>query len=214
MTRAPGDIIIYGAGGLGREILQIVRLSLCADGAQVLGYVDDGVEPGTARSGAQILGGREYLDSMDKPYSLVFGMADPSVKRKLYGELSLNPLISFPNVIHPGASISEYASLGEGIVVTASCLVSVDVTIGNCVFLNYGTMIGHDAVIGDFSSIMPMAAISGNVTIGECCLIGVHCAIIQGIAIGLECTVGMGSIVIRDIPDGATVLGNPAIRIS
>jgi acetyltransferase EpsM len=61
---------------------------------------------------------------------------------------------------------------------------------------------------------MPLAAISGNVNIGERCLIGAQSAILQGITVGDDCTVGMGAVVIRDVPDGATVMGNPAVRVS
>ncbi|MDR1650612.1 MAG: acetyltransferase [Synergistaceae bacterium] len=206
-------VIIYGAGGLGREILQMVRVTLGKE-ADILGYADDGVEPGTVRSGGIVLGGREFLDSMNEPFALVFGVSDPSAKRRLYAGLKANPLISFPNVIHPKASVSEYASLGEGVVMAENSLASVDSVIGNCVFVNYGSMIGHDTVIGDWTSIMPMAAVSGSVRIGEASLIGAGSAVIQGVTVGNGSTVGIGSVVIKDVPDGATVFGSPAVRVS
>ncbi|MDR1580995.1 MAG: hypothetical protein LBS35_11610, partial [Synergistaceae bacterium] len=64
-----GAVIVYGAGGLGREILQIVR---AMPDARALGYVDDGVPPGTERNGAPVLGGAEYLDSLGN-VSVVIG---------------------------------------------------------------------------------------------------------------------------------------------
>lgn len=207
-------VVIYGAGGLGREVLQIVRATLCREGAQVLGFVDDGVSPGTALNDAVVLGGGACLDTLRGPFSLVFGFASPAAKKELYTRLKENPLISFPNVVHPSASISEYARAGEGVVAAASSIVSVDAALGDCVFLNNGAMIGHGAVVGDFTSVMPMSAISGNVTIGEGCMIGAHAAIMQGLSIGRGCTVGMGAVVLRSVPDGATVLGNPAKRVS
>jgi sugar O-acyltransferase (sialic acid O-acetyltransferase NeuD family) len=206
-----GDaVFVYGAGGLGREVAQIARATLCADGACLHGYVDDEVEPGTERNDAAVLGNGQYLDSIRTHFSLVFGMADPEAKRRLYRKFKANPNVSFPNVIHPKVSISEYSLIGEGVVIAQNCLASVDSRIGNCVFLNYGAMIGHDAVIGDFTSIMPSVAVSGNVVIGERCLIGAGSVIKQGVRIGDGCTVGMGSVVTRDVPDGAVVFGNPA----
>lgn len=50
-------IVVYGAGGLGREVLQMVRLMFAKSGAQVLGFLDDGVEPGTIRNEATVLSG-------------------------------------------------------------------------------------------------------------------------------------------------------------
>lgn len=213
-TGGIGKIIIYGAGGLGREVLQLVRLTLCREGAQVLGFVDDSASPGAVLNGAEVLGGSALLDTMAGPFSLVFGFASPEGKREKYLRLKRNPLISFPSVIHPSASISEYARTGEGTVVAASCLVSIDASLGDCVFLNNGALIGHDSAVGDFTSIMPLAAVSGNVSIGDGCLIGAQSAIKQGLKIGRGCVVGMGSVVLRDVPDGSTVLGNPAKIIS
>ena len=206
-----GAVIIYGAGGLGREVLQIVR---AVSDARVLGYVDDGVPPGTERNGARVLGGAEYLDTLDDHVSVVMGISDSNVKRGIFDKLSRNPRVSFPNIVHPRAMVSEYASLGRGAVIAAGCAVSVDASLGVGVFLNVGAVVGHDAKIGDYSSVMPLAAISGNVNIGERCLIGAQSAIFQGTSVGDGCTVCMGAVVIRDVPDGATVLGNPAVRVS
>ncbi|MDR0652832.1 MAG: acetyltransferase [Synergistaceae bacterium] len=204
-------VIIYGAGGLGREILQIVR---AASDARVLGYVDDGVSPGTERDGACVLGGAEYFESLNDHVSVVMGISDPNIKRGIFDKLSRNPRVSFPVVVHPRATVSEYASLERGVVIAAGCTVSVDTSLGVGVFLNVGTIVGHDVKIGDFSSVMPLAAISGNVNIGERCLIGVQSAILQGTTVGEGCTVCMGAVVLRDVPDGAAVMGNPAVRIS
>jgi sugar O-acyltransferase (sialic acid O-acetyltransferase NeuD family) len=203
-----GAVIVYGAGGLGREILQIVK---AMPDARVLGYVDDGVPSETERNGARVLGGIEYIESLDSDVSVVIGISDPSVKRGIFDRLSRNPRVSFPNIAHPRAIVSEFASLSRGTVITQSCIVSVDASLGAGVFLNMGAIVGHDAKIGDYSSVMPLAAISGNVSIGEGCLIGAQSAIHQGITVGDGCIVGMGAVVIRDVPDGATVMGNPAV---
>jgi sugar O-acyltransferase (sialic acid O-acetyltransferase NeuD family) len=203
-----GAVIVYGAGGLGREVLQIVR---AVSDARVLGYVDDEVSPGTERNGARVLGGGGYLDALDGNVSVVLGISDPNIKRGIFAKLSRNPRISFPNVVHPHAMVSEYASLERGVVIAQGCIVSLDASLGVGVFLNMAAIVGHDAKIGDFSSVMPLAAISGNVNIGERCLIGAQSAILQGTTVGDGCTVGMGAVVLHDVPGGATVMGNPAV---
>jgi len=213
-TSRAEPVVVYGAGGLGREVLQLARAALCPRGARVLGFVDDEVKPGTVLNGAEVLGGGEFLDTLREPFSLVYGFASPAAKKMIHARLKLNPLISFPSVVHPSASVSEYARTGEGVVIAASCIVSIDAVLGDCVFLNNGALIGHDSVLGSFVSVMPLAAISGSVAIGECTLIGAQSALIQGINIGRNCVVGMGSVVLRDVPEGSTVLGNPAKRVS
>jgi sugar O-acyltransferase (sialic acid O-acetyltransferase NeuD family) len=202
-------LIVYGAGGLGREVMQIARLQF----PRVMGYVDDGVEAGTVRDGAVTLGGGDFLDGIGEPCALVFGIAEMEIKKGLYLKLKNNPRLSFPNIIHPSAVVSEYATLGEGIVIAANCVVNVDAALGNCVLSDYGTVIGHDAVVGDYVSIMPAAAIAGCVAIGERCLIGAGSLIRQGLRVGEGSVVGMGAVVVRDVPAGVVVAGNPAKRI-
>jgi acetyltransferase EpsM len=53
------------------------------------------------------------------------------------------------------------------------------------------------------------AALAGNVYVGEGTHIGLRASVIQGIRIGKWCTIGAGAVIINDIPDGATVVGNP-----
>jgi sugar O-acyltransferase (sialic acid O-acetyltransferase NeuD family) len=214
MSEAAERIIIYGAGGMGREILDILRRTNCVEGAVILGFVDDGVPPGTVRNDIEVLGGMNYLKSTAEPRSVVLGMAAPDAKRAIHSELKQNPLISFPNVIHPTSCVSEYALLGEGVVIATRCEVGIDAVIGDCVFLNANTLVGHDARVGRYTSIMSMTIVSGCTDIGEGCMLGAHSALRQGIRIGPGCMIGMGSVVLRDVPDGATVLGNPARRIS
>jgi sugar O-acyltransferase (sialic acid O-acetyltransferase NeuD family) len=207
-------IVVYGAGGMGREVLQTVRGIFREDSGSVLGFVDDGVEPGVMRNGAPVLGDIDFLLAAKEPISVVLGIANPSIKKKIFQRLKENELLSFPNIIHPKADISEYSSLGEAVVISAGCVVSLDARLEDCVFLNFGVIIGHDAKVGPFTSIMSMAIISGCVEIGEGCMIGTGALIRQDIKIGSGCMASMGSVVLRDVPDGSSVMGNPARRIS
>ena len=212
MSRIP--VIVYGAGGLGREVMQIVLLTLAkSDEYGALGYVDDGVEPGTILNGFPVLGGGDFLENFDGDAALVFGIGDPSIKARLYDRFKDKSNIKFPSVIHPGASISSYASVGRGVVADFGSYISLDAVLGDFVFINNGASIGHDARIGAFTSVMPLAAISGCVTVGERCLIGVQCSVKQGLSVGYDVMIGMGSVVLSDVPDGTTVVGNPARKI-
>lgn len=212
MSRPRGRVIIYGAGGLGRETLVLAR-HVWGDEC-IIGFADDGAEKGSVINDARVLGGMEYFDKLREPVSVLIAIASPSVKEKIYSRLSSNSLISFPSIVHPTCILEPYGSIDDGVIFARNNYVSIDTKIGRCVLLNGSAAVGHDTVIGDFSTIMPMAAISGNVTIGKGCLIGASSAILQGVSIGDGATVAMGAIVLRDVPPGATVMGNPAKRIS
>lgn len=117
---------------------------------------------------------------------------------------------AYSKAIHPSATISNSAIIGEGSVVMHNTIVQADTTIGKHCIINSGASIDHECRISDFCHISPHATICGNVQIGEGTWIGAGSTIIQGIKIGKWCVIGAGSVVIQDIPDGTTVYGNPA----
>ncbi|GHS93033.1 serine O-acetyltransferase [Synergistales bacterium] len=208
------DIIIYGAGGLGREILFLIEnINTQKPEWNFLGFVDDGKPVGAPIGMKKIIGGGSWLASIDKPVAVVMGFADSGAKASLYDKLSLNKNIFFPVIKHPTALIASSSVLSEGVVVSAFCIVAPDAKIKQGVFLNWYSSVGHDSVLGDFCSVMPSVNLSGGVTVGDRTLIGVGAKIHQNLKIGSDAVVGMGSIVLSNVPDRCTVLGNPAIII-
>jgi sugar O-acyltransferase (sialic acid O-acetyltransferase NeuD family) len=205
------DVVIYGAGGLGREVRAYLRAADAAERTwNFLGFIDDGKPADTPMGDAKILGDRTKLISAEKPTAVLMGIADPAAKASLYAELSRNPRLSFPVLVHPLAHVEPSAVLGEGTIISPHCDISIDAVLGVCVFVNAGAQVGHDSVLGDFCSVMPHVDISGNVTVGARTLIGVGAQILQGLSIGSDVTVGIGSTVLNDIPDRCTVMGYPA----
>jgi sugar O-acyltransferase (sialic acid O-acetyltransferase NeuD family) len=159
---------------------------------------------------AEILGGKATLISTTKPTAILMGIADPAAKEFLYTELSQNPHLSFPTLVHPLARVEPSAVLGAGAIVSPHCDISIDVVLGLCVFFNVGAQVGHDSVLGDFCSVMPHADIAGNVTVGARSFIGAGAKFLQGLSIGADTTVGIGSVVLKDVPGRCTVMGYPA----
>ena len=115
---------------------------------------------------------------------------------------------------HPNAYVSQYSKLGNGTVVLAGSVVNTDAVIGDACIINVGATVDHDCIVGNSVHIAPGAHISGGVTIGDASWIGVGSAIKQGVCIGKNVMVGAGAIVISDIPDNATVIGNPARTVT
>lgn len=205
------QLIIYGAGGLGRELLALIQdIDRSKTTWNILGFVDDEAKALSQVAGLPVLGNKDYLLARETPVSVVLGFANPAAKASLYNELKTNPAISFPTLIHPSSCIEPGVQLGEGVVITRFCFVSVDAALGKCVFINAGSQVGHDTTVGDFTSIMPSVNISGEVSIGERCLIGVQSAILQGLSVGGGTTVGIGSVVLQNVPENCTVMGYPA----
>lgn len=113
-------------------------------------------------------------------------------------------------LVHPAAVVSSHAVLGPGTVVMAGAVVQIGVSVGLAGIVNTHASVDHDSQLADGVHVCPGAHLSGDVRVGPCSWIGVGAAIRQGITIGQRVVVGAGGVVVADIPDGLTVVGNPA----
>ncbi|HNW46560.1 MAG TPA: acetyltransferase [Thermotogota bacterium] len=205
-------LAVYGAGGLGREILYYTHQYNEIHGKFVIeGFYDDGIEAGSIVDGYPVLGGLETLKRKTAPTALVMGIADTKIKGRLMESLSDHPNISFPTIVHPTAFLAHTAKLQEGVVLAPFTFVSLNAVVGRGVFVNVGTQLGHDAIIRDYCSLMPSVNLSGGVVLEEGCYVGVGAKILQNITIGAWSVVGANSLVLRNVPSGVTAFGTPAI---
>lgn len=208
------DLVIYGAGGQGREVAEMVRrINNRHRIWNLLGFIDDKSTARSLWSGKDVIGDFSFISNFGRPLDVVLSIADPNSKKRLYEELKALRHVHFPNIIDCETELSSNAVIGEGVIISHFCSISVDVAIGNCVLINTATIVGHDSSVGDFCSVMSNVNISGNVTIGAGTFIGVGSSIRQGKVIGSNSVVGMGAVVVSDVPDSCTVLGNPARRV-
>ena len=201
-------LVIYGAGGLGREVLASLRNT---DEWEILGFVDDGLTKETSVDGLSVVGGTDTLNSYDAPLALVIAVGDPKVKARIRNTIT-NPLIHFPTLIHPSVIIlnADNVKIGAGTIICAGTVVTTNVNIGEHVLLNLNCTVGHDVEIGNFASIMPGVNISGNVTVGEMVLIGSGANLKNEVHVGDRGKIGMGATVINDVSNDTTVVGVPA----
>jgi sugar O-acyltransferase (sialic acid O-acetyltransferase NeuD family) len=205
------ELIIYGAGGLGREILTMIR---ALPEWQPIGFIDDKVPPGTSVKGLKVLGGVSVMQAMTSTVNVVLAVGSPLVKQRLEEQL-LKYSVYFPTLIHPSVIMQDSASItiGAGSIVTAGCILTTDIYIGKHVLINLNTTIGHDCSVEDYSSIMCGVNIAGEVTIARSAFIGSGANILNQASLGESCTVGMGAVVLKDVLQHTTVAGVPAKEI-
>ena len=113
-------------------------------------------------------------------------------------------------LIHPAATVSRHAVIGEGSVVFSGAVVNPGATVGQASILNTGCGIDHDDRLGDGVHVSPGAHLGGGVSVGEASWIGLGASVREGISIGSDVRVGAGAVVVRDVAAGLTVVGNPA----
>lgn len=206
-------IAIYGAGGLGREVLMLIHQINQSQPKQwqPIGFFDDGFIAGSLVHGLPVLGGLAMVNTYPTPLAIVMAIGNPKAKKQIVGQLQ-NSQLYFPTLIHPTVQLlpEQNITIDVGCVICAGVCLTVDVTIGRFVLLNLHTTVGHDAQIGDFCSIMPSVTISGEVTLDEGVYAGAASSFIQQIRVGEFATVGLNAAVIRSLPSHCTAVGIPA----
>jgi len=141
-------------------------------------------------------------------YSLISVKLNFNFLHKLH-DLEI-PANRFASLIHPTAVISEFARLGNGVVIQPFVSVGPNVSIGNHVQIFAQSLIGHGATLKDYSYVANNACVGAHLTLDEGAYLGTNCTTIENIRIGKWAVVGMGAVVIRDVEDYTKVVGNPA----
>lgn len=205
------DIIIYGSGGMAREVVELIEdINNIKPCWTIKGYIDDDAEKkGEIIHGYSILGTCEVLCKLSRPVSVIIAVGDPTAKKKIYQKIE-NPAVMFPILIHPSARVSKSAVIGEGSIIGIDCIISANVRLGRHVFLNMRTVVGHDAVINDFCSCLVNCVIAGGVQMLECSLLGSGSIIMEKTTVGSGARISMGSIVSFDVEDNHVVMTRPS----
>jgi sugar O-acyltransferase (sialic acid O-acetyltransferase NeuD family) len=113
-------------------------------------------------------------------------------------------------LVDPHAMIAATSEIGAGSYLNTGCIVGAETVIARHVLINRGASIGHHVRIGEFASVGPGAIVGGLAAIECGAMVGTGAIILPKVRIGSFAVVGAGAVVTRDVPDGATVVGNPA----
>lgn len=207
------DILIYGAGGFGREVACLIRgINAVSETWNIIGFLDDNSSLwGTKNEYGEVLGGIDFLNNCHKSVSVALAIGSPKTVETIVGKIN-NPNVSFPNLISPSVDFADVNNyyLGKGNIIQRQCTFSCNVHLGDFNTLNSGVGIGHDAVIGSFNAFMPIVRISGEVKMGDRNFFGVGSVVVQQIKIGNDIKLSAGSVLITKPKDGNLYMGNPA----
>ena len=200
-------VLIYGAGGHGKVVLDI--LERIAE-YEIVGWVDDApTRSGSRFCGYPILGSLEVLLERGVQEQVVVAIGDNKTREDLVRRLESEGW-EFATAIHPSASIARDVTLDSGTVVMANVAVNSGTVVGRHVILNTGATVDHDCAIGDFAQISPGVHLGGSVTVGSQANVGIGASVIPGIAIGTGSVIGAGAAVVCDIPSYVIATGVPA----
>lgn len=190
-------------------------VELCSDaGFNIIGIIDNNLTG--EYYGFPIIGKDTDAQAIHLLYpscQIVISPDSPQL-RKMLVDFYLGVGFSFATIIHPSASISRFAEIGEGVVIQRGVNVSANTKIGVFCKLNTGCNIMHDNTIGDYATIAPNAVLLGYVTVGCHSYIGANSTVLPKCSIGEGSVIGAGSVVTRNVLSNQIVAGVPAKQLS
>jgi len=207
------QLLIIGAGGLGREVLAWARQSE-GHGVdwQIKGFLDDNAQALAGfRTPAPWLG---TISEHQPTESEVFvcAVGNPVIKRRCYETIEARRG-RFISLLHRTAILGDSVELSPGVILCPYSIVSGYNRIGKGVIVNLHASVDHDAMVGDWSQINGHCDITANAQIGREVWLSSHVTVAPGICIGDGSYIGAGSTVLRNVEPGEKVFGVPARRI-
>ena len=196
-----GRLVFYGAGGMGREMVQAAR----GDPRPKAFLADAPIAP---YPGVEAILFADLLPDDE----ICVSVGDPGLRGRLAERCAG---FAFASVVAPTAIIDPTAVLGEGAAICDFVMINSLARIGRHFQANYYSHVSHDCRIGDFVTFSPRTSCLGTVLIGDGVFVGAGAVIRNGSAgrpltIGEGAVIGMGAVVVADVPAGATLIGNPA----
>jgi sugar O-acyltransferase (sialic acid O-acetyltransferase NeuD family) len=206
---------LFATGGFGRPVMPILRETVRerhGDAADVV-FIED-VPVVEQVNGVRVMSTDTFLAAPRATTFFNVAIAEPQ-RRMALCERFLGEGFKPVSIVSRQAIVMGPADIGEGSIICGFCTITTNVRIGRFFHANIYSYVEHDAVIGDYVTFAPRVNCNGNVTIKDLAYVGAAAAIRQGdydrpTVIGRRAVIGMGAIVLGSVPDGETVVGNPA----
>ena len=204
---------IYGCGGCGRGIMPLARDQLAISDSSRLVFIDDGGHASTC-NGHDVMTFEDFA-AVQAPEKRVAVAIAGGTARRVAVERCEAANISFFEVAAANHIRMDDVTIGEGALLSPFTVFTSNIRIGRHFHANLYSYVEHDCVIGDFVTFAPGVHCNGNIVIEDDVYVGAGVTIRQGRAenplhIGRGAVIGMGAVVTKDVPAGATMVGNPA----
>ncbi len=202
----PNALLIYGAGGHGKSLIELIRTSNLFP---IAGIIDDTKPIGSSILNVPVIGRKEHLAELYQKglrlaINAVGGIGDISSRIKVFETLH-SAGFSCPTVIHPTAFVEESAILAKGGQIFPHAYIGSDAKVGYGVIVNTGAIVSHDCVLGEYVNLSPGAILAGEVIVGSRTLIGMGVTINLQVRIGEHCRIGNGATIKQDVPPNTIV---------
>lgn len=203
------DIIVVGASGYGREVLQYVK-DIARENPDIRpkGLLDDDLNLRASLGGEDVIGDtRTYpIQEQDR---FVISVGSPTV-RCILAERLTDRGARFITLVHPTAYVSPTARIGTGCIVSPFASVGAHALLEDHILLVMYASVAHDCSIGSYCSLSPHSAVAGGSVIGPKVFFGAYGLVTPMRRVGQESKIAAGAVLYRDMPEQSLAAGNPA----
>jgi sugar O-acyltransferase (sialic acid O-acetyltransferase NeuD family) len=201
-------IFLYGAGGHGRSVSEVVRRQ---GKYRVAVMLDDAAPLKGATPGAPVIGGREALAGLAAGgVRRGFVSIGNNAARELLTGLVEAAGLELVTLVDPAAVVAEGVPIGPGSVLMPQSVGAAGASIGRGVILNTASTVDHDCAVEDFAHLSAGVHLVGGCRIGARCMVGIGAVLGRQLTLGERVIVGAGSVVLADVAAGLVVAGVPA----
>ncbi|CAM3323257.1 NeuD/PglB/VioB family sugar acetyltransferase [Empedobacter stercoris] len=198
--------IIVGAGTYGQ-----VYEAYLKDEYQIIGFIDDDLSlRDTEINNIKVLGDFEYLlNQIDKNINVFVPIGNNHVRANLLKKLMENGF-NTPNFIHKNTHIHSSVKIGKCVYILPGTNIMPYTSIGDFVLISMGVNIAHHTIVDNACFFSQGSNIGASIHFKNNVFCGIASTVMTGVkTVGENSLIGAGAVIIKDIPDGATVVGNP-----
>ena len=208
------NLVIIGAGGYGREVLNLViHCNESTKQLSIKGFIDDNISALDNFQGYPPILSSIKNYKIEKDDVFVCAIGNIQLKKELCSHI-LQLGGNFITLIHPSTRINQNTKIGNGVLVFMNSNISNDCIIDDFVTIQGFVGLGHDTIIGKWSHINTFTFTGGGVIIGDEVLLNTRSTILPKVKICSNAVVGACSLVVRSIKEPITVFGVPAKKLT
>ncbi len=204
------NLLIIGAGGCGREVLQWAKdVNKVSETWNIKGFLDD--NPAALeglRCDVEVVGSTDsYQPQPDDQFVCCIGSS--AVRKKVIEKMEAKGA-EFVSVIHPTSIVADSAKLGRALILYPYSIISDNADIGDGCIINMHSTIAHDSTLGEYCTISAHCDVTGMCRLGDRVFMGSGARTVPSARVGSDVFICAGSTVMSRVKDGLKVIGVPA----
>ena len=205
------EIYIIGAGTYGEAMFEL---------ADILGYDvksfydEDDNKLDTMVMDVKVIDKVSNLDENTiKNKNFIVAIGENKIRQEIMEKINTLGGLT-PTLIHPLATISPSAIIGNGVYIQANAYIWTKVRIDDYTIISPNVVICHHTSIGKACLISNVSGIGASIEVKDRVFIGMGCTIATGInVVGENSIIGAGGVLLEDVDKNCVYAGIPAKKI-